>query len=851
MDKSPKSTGQWLAGVRTLGLSLALQAALYPLRRRYYEAKFAKGDPRGSIWQGWLGLLRSPATPDMPTQSEAYMTLGDMIACERSGQSITLHCDNAALQISVLAPDLLRVRLSTSGQFESLQSYAVAKPDQEWPPTPITLLETAESFELRTARLTCRVQKHPCRLTFLDAQGQRIHADSAGAGWRGEQVAHFAKLEAHEHIYGLGEKAFPLERRGHSYELWNIDPQSYPPGADPLYLNIPFYVGLHAGQSYGILYDNTFRARIDAGAAHADELAYVAQGGELRYYLCYGPALDTVLERYTELTGRMPMPPLWALGYQQSRWSYYPEARVREIANLFRQHHIPCDVLHLDIHYMHGYRCFTWDPQRFPDPPSLLRDLHAQGFKVVAMIDCGIKADPDYPVCTQGLRQGMFCTYPDGTPAGGPVWPGECYFPDFTNPNVRQWWGDLYAPLLTAGIDGVWNDMNEPTCIGPGGNTLASCVRHAWEDQGADHRQAHNVYGLEMARASAEGLHRLRPDERPFLFTRSGWAGVQRYATAWTADNQSTWEHLKLTMAMVLGSGLSGLAFTGPDVGGFERGAHGELLVRWTQMAAFLPFFRNHTALLNPGQEPWAFGEPYLSANRAAIEWRYRLLPYLYTAVWQCAQSGLPIARPLVLAYPDDALVGTLDDEFLCGDALLIAPMCQPGATSRQVYLPAGEWFDGWSEKRYSGPATIDVEAPLERIPVFVRAGSALPIWPLMQHTGERPVDVLTWHVFAGNDSSTLYEDDGHSLAYQRGAWRVTRLECQRTSDNGLRITRQTQGNYQPGYARCAWVIHGLDGAPQRVQCDGQDVTNAVWNEQTRTLRVETGVVQHLETFSV
>jgi alpha-glucosidase len=648
-------------------------------------------------------------------------------------------------------------------------------------------------------------------------------------------------LEPSEHVYGLGERAFPLDLRGRSYTLWNIDPQTYDVGTDPLYLSIPFWIGLRAGQSYGVLYDNTYRARLDLGETRPGEAAYLAEDGEPVYYFFCGPALSAILERYTELTGRMALPPLWALGYHQSRWSYYPEARVREIARLMREHRIPCDALYLDIHYMDGWRCFTWDRQRFPDPARMLSDLHDQGYKVVVTVDTGIKADRHYAVCADGLERGAFCTYPDGGVAGGPVWPGEAYFPDFTNPRVREWWAELYAPLVQAGVDGFWNDMNEPTVIGPQGDTLANCVRHDWEGQVTNHRQAHNVYGLLMVRATAEGVRRLRPDERPFVLTRSGWAGVQRYAVHWTGDNVSTWEHLHLTIPMVLNLGLSGLAFTGADVGGFDGDAAAELVMRWTQMGAFLPLFRNHSSLWSRNQEPWAFGEPYLSLNRSAIELRYRLLSYLYTATWQCAQKGTPIARPLLWASPDDPATYALDDQFLCGDALLVAPISQPGQTSRQVYLPAGEWFDFWTDERHAGPKTLTAAAPLEHIPVYVRAGTVLPTWPVMQHTNAQAVHKLILHVYPGDGTSWLYEDDGESLAYQSGGHRVTRLDCGCTGENGLVVTRQAQGAYCPAYEHWEWQIHGLTGEPEQVLADGQRVQNLVWDEISRILRFDSG----------
>jgi len=771
--------------------------------------------------------------------------LGDALSFTRYGQDLTVRCTNGTVRLSVLAADLIRVRLGRSTDLTTLPSYSVARADAEWAPASFTVAESGDTIDLCTARMTCRIDKRPCRVSFFDSGGRSIHRDTLGMGWHGEQVIRFGSLASDEHLYGLGERAFPLERRGRSYTLWNIDPQTYEPGADPVYLNIPFYIGLQAGQSYGLFYDNSYRCLFDLGQTHPDEAAYVAAGGELCYYFIYGPTPGQVLERYTELTGRLPMPPLWALGYGQSRWSYFPESRVREIARLFREHRIPCDALYIDIHYMDGFRCFTWNSERFPDPAGLLKDLHAAGYKVLLLIDCGIKVDPDYHVCAEGRAQGAFCTYPDGTPAGGPVWPGECYFPDFTMAQVRQWWGGLHAPLVELGVDGVWNDMNEPTIISPQGETLAECVRHGWEGLGSDHAQAHNVYGMLTARATREGLLRLKPHARPFVVTRAGWAGAQRDAIPWTGDNQSTWEHLRLSVAMVLGLGLSGFGFSGADIGGFDGGPEAELLVRWNQLGAFLPFFRNHASLLSPPQEPWAHGEPYLSLNRSAIEMRYRLLPYLYTATWQCAQTGLPIARPLALAYPDDSHALTLDDEFLCGDALLVAPVCEPGAASRQVYVPTGEWFDFWTGQRYSGPQTLTAAAPLERIPLYVRAGAVLPTWPVMQHTANGAPSRLILHVYHGDGESWLYEDDGQSMAYLTGAFRLLHFRCRGDGADAV-VACEAQGAYQPTDRCWEWHFHGLAGMPAQVLADEQPVQNLSWDEARHLLRFETDPVQRV-----
>ena len=848
MPAKKKGLAAVLLGLRAVGLSRSLQAALYPFRRAYYEGKFRQGDKRGSVLRGLAGLrtaLQAPP-PERPLDTRDLTTPGEVMGHDRQGQTVTVRCVHASLQLTFLAADLVRVRLSPAGEFPARRSYAVAKTDPEWTPVPFTLNETGQAIEIHTERLTCRIDKKPCRLSFWDRDGQRIHADSAGLGWRGKRKAHLARLEPGEHVYGLGEKAFPLNRRGHSYTLWNIDSRNYAPGHEPLYLSIPFYVGQHGSLGYGMFYDNTYRAGLDLQSS-PDEAIYWTEDGELCYYFFYGPTLAAVLERYTELTGRLPLPPLWALGYQQSRWSYYPESRVREIARLFREHQVPCDVLYLDIDYMDGFRCFTWDKERFPDPAGLIADLHGQGMKLVVIIDCGIKADRHYAVCAQGLAQGLFCAYPDGQVAGGPVWPGESYFPDFTNPRAREWWGQLHAPLLEAGVDGLWNDMNEPTVSGSKADTLVGNVRHDMEGAGGDHEQAHNVYGMLMVRATAEGLQRLRPDQRPFVLTRSGWAGVQRYAIAWTGDNQSTWEHLQLTLPMVMGLGLSGLGFTGADVGGFDGGASAELLVRWTQLGAFLPFFRNHSARWSNNQEPWAYGEPYLSLNRAAIELRYRLLPYLYTATWQHAQKGQPIVRPLVWSYTDDTQTHSLDDQFLCGDALLVAPVCAPGATSREVYLPAGDWFDFWTDGVHHGPLRLQAPAPLESIPVYVRAGTVLPTWPVQQYVGEKPAHKLILHVYPGDGDSWLYEDDGESLAYQRGDWRSTRFECRQTPQGGLRVTCQSQGVDQPGNKQWEWHVHGLASAPHQLLADGQPLPNGSLDASRHLLSFDTGPVQSIE----
>ncbi|MGC9084414.1 MAG: TIM-barrel domain-containing protein, partial [Anaerolineae bacterium] len=669
--------------------------------------------------------------------------------------------------------------------------------------------------ELRTPLLRCRVSPDDGRITVLDAEGTMLAEETAPVAWTADGRALLRwRAPSDAHFYGLGERAAPLDLRGGVYVNWNTDPRTYGPGDDPLYLCVPFLLALSPDgrHAWGLLLENSTRSRFDLGRAEPETVTVEVEDRAVAYQMFFAPTVAGLLERFTEETGRHPLFPRWALGYHQCRWSYFPEERVRRLARDFREtYRVPCDGIHLDIHYMDGYRVFTWDPRRFPDPKGLIADLHEQGFKVITIVDPGVKADPNYRVFREGLERGMFCRYPDGRVFIGPVWPGNCAFPDFTDPRVRQWWGDLHRDLLEAGVDGIWDDMNEPALFGEDGATIPGPVRHRLDGVEGDHRVAHNLYGLNMAHATAEGLARLAPDRRPFVITRSGWTGVQRYAAHWTADNRSDWASLRQTLPMVLNLGLSGIAFTGADIGGFEGFATGELFTRWLQMSVFFPFCRAHTYFASPDQEPWSWGEPYLSVNRAFIRLRYRLLPYLYTALWQCTQTGAPIVRPLLWAFQDDPTTHTLDDEFLCGDALLVAPVLEEGATRRRVYLPAGRWYDFWTDALYEGPAWIEAEAPLARIPVFVRAGAVVPTGPEMEDVGQRPTDPLTLHLYPPAEGeggiSFLYEDDGETMAYRRGEYRLHRFVLS-ADRSGVIIAWTAEGAYDPGPRGVEAVVH-------------------------------------------
>jgi alpha-glucosidase len=601
--------------------------------------------------------------------------------------------------------------------------------------------------------------------------------------------------------------------------MWNTDTYGYPRGLDPIYQSIGFYIALRQensaqgtqptggtqgaqasaatqptrprrGVAYGLFFDNTSRAYFDMGKTDTARVTFGAPGGELNYYVFTGGKERTpknVLHDYTELTGRAPLPPVWALGNQQSRWSYYPEARVREVARGFRESRIPADVIYLDIDYMDGFRVFTWNRERFPDPAKMISDLREQGFRVVVIIDPGIKVDPNYFAYKDGQSGGHFVKNADGSELHATVWPGVCAFPDFTDPRAREWFGSLYKKNLDEGIAGFWNDMNEPGVFlseetpkpdiyHHPSKTFPLDARHAGDGEPGAHARYHNVYGMQMARSTFEGLKKLRPDARPFVLTRAGYAGVQRYSAVWTGDNVASWDHLRLSLTMLLNLGVSGVPLIGSDVGGFSGNPTPELYARWLQAAALSPFLRSHSEAGSNPHEPYSFGEEFTRINRASVELRYRLLPYLYTLFREHTQTGAPVMRPLWFEYPDDARTYLIEDQYLVGRDLLVAPVVRESVTKRGVYFPAGDdWVDWWTGKTYRGGTDAEVEAPLDRLPLFARAGAVIPTQPVVQHTGEmRGLELLLVVVRGGEGVSSFYEDAGEGYDYARGGSRTT-----------------------------------------------------------------------------
>jgi alpha-glucosidase len=718
----------------------------------------------------------------LPTTNQPWTTVSNVKAVTWDNNVINFDCGNSRLTISVLAPNLIRVRFAPTGEFIPRRSWAVTLDDGEWTTTPFAVRETEATVEIETAEIRVCVQREKCHIVCFDKANRPFAQDAdMGIGWRMGAVAGWKEIAADEHFYGFGERTGFLDKLSEVKTNWTTDALDYDALTDEMYQAIPFFMALRPQVSYGIFLNTTFWSQFDIGAEQPGIWKMETRGGELDYYIIYGPEPAQIVNTYTQLTGRMPLPPKWALGYHQCRWSYESETVVRELAKEFRQRRIPCDVIHLDIDYMRGYRVFTWSPQRFPNAAKLISDLAQDGFKTVTIIDPGVKYEPEanYHVFDQGIENDYFVRKADGALFHGYVWPEKAVFPDFLRPDVCNWWADLHKSLTDVGVAGIWNDMNEPAINdrpfgddgekiwfpldAPQGENSKFKIQNSKLGIDVTHTEVHNLYGLMMAKACYEGLKRHRSSERSFVLTRSGYAGVQRWSSVWMGDNQSLWEHLEMSLPMLCNMGLSGVGFVGCDIGGFAGNATAELFARWMQIGMLYPLMRGHSAMSTARHEPWVFGDRVENICREYINLRYQLLPYIYSLFGEAATTGAPILRPLLYHFPNDPKTYTLYDQVLLGASLMAAPIYRPGVEHRSVYLPAGIWYDWWSGDRYEGPIHILAHAPLERMPLYVCGGAIIPMQPVRQYVDQTPLEEIRLRIWPGNNEYQLFEDDGQT----------------------------------------------------------------------------------------
>jgi len=736
---------------------------------------------------------------------------------------------SARFSAAAISDDTLRV-VVTRLDAPPHRTWSLAPSAVDLRPGAVAIDDQGDSASLRTdalrARLTPASDGHSLQVQITRADGSAAIASATLSLSNASSPVWMSALADGERVYGGGERTGSLDRRGRSMTFWTTDPlPNHGDQTDAMYQSVPFLIGLVDGKAYGVYFDNNERAVADIGESQPDTLTYTPESADLVTYLFAGPTLGDVLRQYTALTGRMPPLPRWAYGYQQSRWGYRTADDVLKIAEQFRAQAIPCDAIYLDIDYMDGYRVFTWDAERFSDPAGMIQKLREQSFRLVTIIDPGVKVDPDYSVYQEGLAKGYFARAADGTPFQGWVWPGLSCWGDFDQEAVGEWWGEQHRGLVEAGVAGIWNDMNEPSQAAifalpdvtlPHGATLPDDVRHGPPDDTITHAQFHNAYGLTMCQATRAGLARLRPDERPFVLTRAATAGSQRSAIVWNGDSTSSWQNLRLAIPLNLGMGLSGFPMTGGDIGGFWNDVTAELLVRWVQLGALLPFCRNHSAVATAQQEPWAFGEPYTGHCRGALELRYRLLPRILTLAREATVTGAPIVRPLAWIAPTHAASLACDDQFLLGDDLLVAPVLEEGAMSRTIALPPGEWFAWDSADLHAGDQRLTIPVTLESLPLYVRAGTILPLAAVAQSTDEMTSQPLTLHVYLAPDSPTatadIYLDDDHPQAEQRGTFGRWRAGATWQGDEISVTLVRAEGQLSWPYPDCAITLHIPDG---------------------------------------
>jgi len=762
--------------------------------------------------------------------------VGEIRSYKVFGNRIEFKLTNAKFNLYVIDKNIVRFRFTNRKDFTSAPSYGIiySLPEK----SQFEVIDQKGKLIVKTGELQINISKNPCRVSIYDSENNLINADeeSFGVAFDNDEVRCFKKLFNDERFYGLGEKSDGLLKNGKQYTLWNSDFPAYTSRKDELYQSIPFFIGIRNYKAYGIYFDNSYKSYFNFGASNNRFYWFGAEQGEMDYYFIYGPDIKRVISDYTKLTGRVKLPPLWALGFQQSRYSYYPESTVRTIAKSFRETKFPCDVIYLDIHYMDGYRVFTWDKERFPEPEKLLSELKSLGFKVITIIDPGVKADTNYFVAKEGIKNDLFAKYPDGTYYQGEVWPSWSFFPDFTKEATRIWWGEKLRDWLKYGVEGIWNDMNEPAVWGQNFPDIV-----LFNDNGyyASHKKIHNVYGLSMARATYEGL-RKHSDKRHFILTRAGFSGIQRYAAVWTGDNIANDEHLYLACTMSINMNLSGVPFIGSDVGGFIGEPSDNLLVRWYQLGAFTPFFRAHSSIDTRFREPFHLSEFVNVHIKNAIELRYKLLPFWYNEFYNSSMSGMPIMRAMFVNFQNDENCYYHDAQYqyMLGENLLVAPVLNSFDKFKKLYLPKGKWYDVDENKIVDGGNWIVKEVPINKVPLFLKEGGIIPMQKVLNYVGEETIDSLEFMIFPSAYSEyNFYEDDGITYEYENGKFSLTKFSVMQNSKSIKMTVEKIKNDYQSSVKKYTLTFVGIN-SPNKVLVNGKETKN--YSYENKILKINT-----------
>ncbi|AZB42001.1 DUF4968 domain-containing protein [Bacillus sp. FJAT-42376] len=763
-----------------------------------------------------MGLAATAVAPNAlaVTQPEADTPLAkdkleklSVKGIERLDNGVKFDLGNKDAYIRLFADDLAKVSILEKGK-EEYTSRGIAKKD--WKTPRFTAKDKGNVYELRTKELIIHIKKDTFGVKFMDHKGNVINEDymdnGSTSGYENGKPYVYKKTDKNEAFYGFGEQAgLNLNQRGESIGMWNTDAYAYDKDTKYIYTTIPFFIGLKNEKAYGILFDNTHRSYYEMASESDDYYYFYANGGDLTYYFMNGPEVSDVIDRYTDLTGKQELPPEWSMGLQQSKWEYTADDIVN-VAKTYRDKKIPLDTMVFDIDYMDGFRVFTWN-QQFKDAVKKVKSM--DGFHTVAINDPAVKQDENNSTYQEGTKNDYWAKNADGTPFIGPVWPGDSAFPDFSKEEVRQWWAQKHNVLFDAGIDGIWNDMNEPAVFrddAQHNHTMPLDAYFGYDNDKILHTEYHNMYGHDEADATHRAFSMHKPNERPFVLTRDMYAGTQRYSALWTGDTVSTWEHLQMSLPSHMNIGMSGVANVGTDIGGFAQRPTAEMYARWIQIGSLYPFARIHydsdaKATVKQGQEPWAFGPEIEKISKKYIEQRYKLLPYLYNAFQDASETGKPVQQPLVYQFQEDENTYNIADQFMFGDSLMVAPVVKEGQTSRSVYLPEGhKWVDYVSGKEYEGGRTINVSGQLDEMPMFVKKDSMIPTRDVQQHTGEKPLENLVLDTYLDKKAEySFYEDDAATLDHsKKGEFNETKFTVERKGKHNVTFSqKKLAANYK------------------------------------------------------
>ncbi|HAT4344224.1 TPA: DUF4968 domain-containing protein [Clostridium perfringens] len=693
---------------------------------------------------------------------------------EINDNNIDIYFSNIKITLTIFENDIVKVFIGDKYE-ESISTNGVL---DDLGKGEFIVEEDSNFLVIKGKKVLTFVDKNTTEISFRDLEGNIINEDFQPSFKDEKGNVYISKVNDCLAYYGLGEKGGDLNKKGCYTENFNTDDPETDDDSMTYYKTIPFYVALKEEATYGIFFDNSFRSYFDMGMEMGDRIFFGAIGGQIQYYFIPGENIKEVVKNYTALTGRMEMPPLWSLGYQQCRFSYFSQEEVRELVKTFEEKDIPLDVVYLDIDYMDGFRVMTFKTPNFDDAAGLISDLKEKGIRTITIVDPGVKVDEEYPVFKRGKEGNHFTKKLDGEIFIGAVWPGDSAFPDFSNNDCREWWkSELKNFISEHGMDGIWNDMNEPCVFNNDHKTMLETCLHNSDNGVIEHKEFHNRYGFEMSRCSKEAQEELHPNERGFSMTRATYAGGQRYSSVWTGDNMSLWSQMRMSISMNANLGISGFSFVGNDVSGFGLDSSEELFIRWMEMGPFIPIFRNHSNMYTRRQEPWAFGPRAEKIAKKSIELRYELLPYIYDLYYISHKEGLPIFRPMIMEYEKDMNLLNIREQFMLGENMLVAPVLYEGERSKTVYLPKGSWFNYFTMEKLQGGKWYKLPCELDEILVFVKEGSIIPTYnKKFRNVKERPNNILL-KVFGENAKGFHYNDDGHTIEYLEGKYTYMDIE--------------------------------------------------------------------------